>query len=85
MARVTCPHCGAKATVTSREDQSSAVTHLYAACSNIKDCSATFRVTMSFDHYLNPPIKNTYDLAASLLRTLPQDQQLDLLKEHQAI
>lgn len=79
MARVTCPNCEHKANVTSREKQSSHATHLYASCSNTKECGATFRITIGFDHYLNPPLATTAQLAAQLIKNLPRHQQLDLL------
>ncbi len=79
MARVSCPNCEAKAIVTSRETQTAGVSHLYCSCTNSKDCGATFRVTQSFDHYLNPPVRSTQDLAAALLRKLPKEQQLSLM------
>lgn len=79
MARVACPNCEAKAIVTSREKQTNDVSHLYCSCTNSKECGATFRVTQSFDHYLNPPVRNTQDLAAALIKNLPKEQQLNLL------
>ncbi|MGP5155201.1 ogr/Delta-like zinc finger family protein [Pseudoalteromonas sp. KG3] len=79
MARVTCPNCEAKATITSREKQSAHVVNLYCSCTNTKECGATFRITQSFDHFLNPPIQNTQQLAASLLKNLSKEQQLSLL------
>ncbi len=79
MARVNCPSCEQKAFVTSREIQSAHVTHLYCSCSNSKDCGATFRVTIGFDHYLNPPKMNTAQMAADLLKLLPRNKQLELL------
>lgn len=79
MARVLCPNCEAKAIVTSREKQTTGVSHLYCSCTNSKECGATFRVTQSFDHYLNPPLRSTQDLAASLLKSLSKEQQLSLL------
>lgn len=79
MARVTCPNCLAKATITSREKQSDHVVHLYCSCNNTKECGATFRVCQSFDHFLNPPVKSTAEMAAALLKQLPRHEQLELL------
>lgn len=79
MARVNCPNCLAKATVTSREKQSDHVVHLYCSCNNTKACGATFRICQSFDHFLNPPVTNTTEMAAALLKQLPRQAQLDLL------
>ncbi|MCG7570535.1 ogr/Delta-like zinc finger family protein [Pseudoalteromonas sp. CNC9-20] len=79
MARVTCKDCGAKSIVTSRETQTAGVSHLYCSCTNTKECGATFRVTLSFDHYLNPPLKSTRELAVELLSKLPKEEQLELV------
>ncbi len=79
MARVTCPNCEAKATITSREKQSSHVVNLYCSCTNTKQCGATFRITQSFDHFLNPPVQTTQQLAAALIKSLPREQQLELV------
>ncbi len=79
MARVSCPNCEAKAIVTSREKQTNGVSHLYCSCTNSKECGATFRVTQSFDHYLNPPVRSTQDLAAALIKSLSKEQQLNLV------
>lgn len=83
MARVKCPNCGNKAVVSSREEQSSHVSHLYASCTNAKECGATFRMTLGFDHYLNLPMATTAQIAAAYLKQLPRDQQLDLLNSNQ--
>ena len=79
MARVTCPNCEAKAIVTSRDKQSAHVVTLYCSCSNTRECGATFRVTQSFDHFINPPCKSTAQIAAGLIKNLPKDKQLELL------
>ena len=82
MARVTCPNCQQKATITSREVQSTHAVHLYCSCNNTKECGATFRMTQGFDHYLNPPLATTAQIAAQLIKTLPRNQQLDLLSNY---
>ncbi|MDO6426217.1 ogr/Delta-like zinc finger family protein [Thalassotalea sp. 1_MG-2023] len=79
MARVNCPNCQSKAVVTSKETLSSHASHLYCSCTNTKECGATFRVTLGFDHYLNPPMASTAQMAAAYLKQLPREQQLDLL------
>lgn len=79
MARVNCPNCLSKSTITSREEISSHAVHLYCSCNNTKECGATFRITQGFDHYLNPPRANTTQIAAQLIKNLPRQQQLDLL------
>jgi|TARA_Y100000588_G_C13919807_1_gene780987 cell division protein ZapA len=77
--RVTCPNCGSKATISSRENQSTHVADLYISCTDVKNCGATFVSTLAFKHYLNPPRQTTAQLAASLIKNLPREQQLELM------
>ncbi|MEQ3513642.1 ogr/Delta-like zinc finger family protein [Pseudoalteromonas sp. BZB3] len=77
--RVNCPNCESKAIITSRENQSAGVADLYCTCTNTKECGATFVTTIAFKHYLNPPSSDTARLAASLIRQLPKNKQLELL------
>ena len=77
--RVTCPNCGSKATISSRENRSTHVADLYVSCNDVKNCGATFVSTIAFKHYLNPPIHNTQEMAAALIRSLPKEKQLNLL------
>ena len=77
--RVICPNCGSKATITSREEQSEHVCNLYVSCTNTKECGATFVSTLAFTHYLNPPIKDTAQMAASLIKNLSRAEQLVLV------
>ncbi|RZF94473.1 transcriptional regulator [Pseudoalteromonas sp. CO302Y] len=77
--RVTCPNCGSKATISSRENQSTHVADLYISCTDVKNCGATFVSTLAFKHYLNPPHRTTQQLAASLIKNLPREEQLELI------
>ena len=77
--RVICPNCGSKATITSREEQSANVSNLYVSCTNTKECGATFVSSLAFTHYLNPPRKNTAQMAASLINSLSRSEQLELI------
>ncbi|WP_405128718.1 ogr/Delta-like zinc finger family protein [Pseudoalteromonas sp. PB2-1] len=77
--RVTCPNCGSKATISSRENQSTHVADLYISCTDVKNCGATFVSTLAFKHYLNPPLQTTQQLAASLIKSLPREEQLELV------
>lgn len=76
--RIDCPHCFQKAVITSRNKLSPTVSELYCQCNNVPECGASFVFTLSYKHQLNPPIKNTLQLAADLLRNLP-------LRERQAL
>jgi hypothetical protein len=80
--RIICPNCQSKAVITSRDQQSNHVFNLYCSCTNTKHCGQTFVSTLSFSHTLNPPVKSTLDLAASLLRTLPVKERQQLLDLH---
>lgn len=79
IARVTYPNCEAKAIITSREKQSAHVVNLYCSCTSTKECGATFRITQSLDHFLNPPCKTTAQIAAGLIKNLPREEQLELV------
>ncbi|MCF6442338.1 ogr/Delta-like zinc finger family protein [Pseudoalteromonas luteoviolacea] len=79
--RVTCPHCGSKATITSRENIADNVHDLYVSCTNVKDCGATFVSTLAFKHYLNPPRGDVARLAAGVLKNLPKPMQIELLDQ----
>ena len=77
--RVNCPNCESKAIITSRENQSAGVADLYCTCTNTKECGATFVTTIAFKHYLNPPRKDTAQMAASLIKNIPKEIQLELI------
>jgi len=76
--RIDCPHCFKKAVITSSNALSASVKDLYCQCTNIPDCGASFVFSLSHKYDLNPPIKSTQELAASLIKNLP-------LKERQAL
>ena len=77
--RVNCPNCESKAIITSRENQSAGVADLYCTCTNTKECGATFVTTIAFKHYINPPRKDTAQMAASLIKNIPKEIQLELI------
>jgi hypothetical protein len=64
--RVWCPHCEAKAVITSRTEQTRQVADLYCRCTDSK-CGASFVYTLAYRHTLNPPIQTTAQLAQSLI------------------
>jgi hypothetical protein len=78
--RINCPNCGSKARITSSNEITPRIKDLYAQCMDTKDCGASFVFSLAFKNYLNPPVKNTQQLAASLIRSLPKDQQRELLQ-----
>jgi cell division protein ZapA len=77
--RINCPHCGQKAVITSRDEQSTTVANLYCSCTNTKACSHSFVFTLSFSHSINPPVTTTLEMAASLIRSLGANERQQLL------
>lgn len=79
---IICPNCQRKARITSRNtlNVEGTIADLYCACTNIKDCGATFAMTLSFKHYLNPPVKSTAQLAQNLLNTLSKEERATMLQ-----
>jgi len=78
--RVNCPHCYAKARITSANEITPTIRDLYCQCMNTKDCGASFVYTLAFKNHLNPPIRNTQQLAAHLINNLSKDQRAALLQ-----
>ena len=74
LMRVICPHCGSKATITSTQEHSTTVKDLYCSCTNTRECGATFVATLAFKNNLNPPVKNTLEMAKTLVQASEQGQ-----------
>lgn len=83
---ILCPHCQQKARINSRNtlNAEGTIADMYCGCTNIKDCGATFVMTLSFKHYLNPPLTSTAQLAQNLLNTLSKEERATLLQGLQA-
>ena len=77
---VRCPNCQAKARISSSSELSPTVRDLYCQCSDVKNCGATFVMSLAFKHYLNPPASTTQQLAANLINHLPKEQRKELLQ-----
>jgi cell division protein ZapA len=76
-----CPNCQSKARIGSSNAITITIRDLYCQCSNVKDCGCTFVVSLAFKNYLNPPVNDTQQLAANLLRHLPKEQRRELLAQ----
>ena len=78
---INCPHCLQRARITSRNNMNreNTVVDLYCQCKN-KECAVTFVMTLSFQNYLNPPVKITQQLAANLLNHLSKEERAALLQ-----
>jgi len=77
-----CPNCHKKARITSRNSLNveKTIADLYCACTNTKDCGATFVTTLAFKHYLNPPATSTAQLAQNILNNLTKTERAALLQ-----
>lgn len=77
--RIDCPHCLGKALITSTNALSPTVKDLYCQCVNTRECGASFVFKLGYSHDLNPPIKTTQQLAASILKSLPLAERQALI------
>jgi len=77
---VKCPNCQSKARISSSSEITLTIRDLYCQCSDVKNCGATFVMSLAFKNYLNPPINNTQQLAANLINHLPEKQRKELLQ-----
>lgn len=78
--RVDCPHCMSKAVITSSNALSSTVKDLYCQCQNTRECGASFVFKLGYSHDLNPPVTNTRELAAQVLRNLSPAERQTLMQ-----
>ena len=78
--RFPCLCCQQAAVITSRNQLTLRVADLYCQCKDLTRCGASFVASLAYKHDLNPPIKSTQQLAASLLASLPDDQRKQLLQ-----
>ncbi|MGJ0489619.1 ogr/Delta-like zinc finger family protein [Methylobacter sp.] len=74
--RIICPHCRAKALITSTNQLSDMVKDLYCTCTNSRECGASFVFTLAYKHGLNPPQKTNLQIVAALVTNLnPADKR----------
>lgn len=80
---ILCPHCQQKARIASRNtlNDEGTIADLYCGCTNIKECGATFVMTLAFKHYLNPPATSTAQLAQNILNNLTKTERAALLQD----
>jgi cell division protein ZapA len=79
--RVICPHCGAKALITSSNILSNIVKDLYCQCENSVECGASFVATLAFKHMINPPVHTTLEIAQSLVNRLGKEEKEALQRD----
>jgi len=78
--RVECPECNQRAVINKRNRLSNVVTDLYCSCSDA-ECGHTFVTTLAFKHTLSPSRKGAKDMMLELLRSLPANEQQQLLEQ----
>ncbi|MBD9356970.1 Ogr/Delta-like zinc finger protein [Methylomonas albis] len=80
--QINCPHCQHKAHIASRNNlnDEKTIADLYCNCSN-PACAARFVMQLGFQRWINPPVTNTLELAASLIGKLSKADRVALLKE----
>ena len=78
--RVICPFCFEKARITSSNqlNEEKTITDLYCACSNVKNCGATFVFSLAYKHVLNPPARTTREIAVNLVNRLNDEERVVL-------
>lgn len=79
--RITCAHCGAKATVVSSRKLSARVTEATCQCSN-NDCAARTVVRVVYDHTLTPPLSSCLNELHERLATMPVAEVRRLLEQY---
>ena len=79
--RIECPHCLKQAVITSSQKLSTSVKDIYAQCTNIPDCGASFVFTLAHKKDLNPPIKTTQQLAFELIKNMPIEDRKALMHD----
>lgn len=77
---IKCPNCSGKSRISSTNEIAITFRDLYCQCLNAESCGCTFKMTLSFNGYIKPPATTTLQLAAGLIRNLPQAQQRELLQ-----
>jgi hypothetical protein len=75
--RINCPHCGTKARITNRASHTPTAADLYCMCTS-PSCAASFVYSLGYKHTLNPPINNTFELAAAVVRSLSPAERAKL-------
>lgn len=78
--RVTCPYCSTKLLITKTEQLSAGVRRLYTVCTN-SDCGATMVHLLSHSHDINPPRQTTLQIAAALIKALPESERRVLQRD----
>lgn len=80
-SHVKCPSCGNPAVITSRNTITAQKHDLYCQCMNTAECGASFVLTLSLSHYLNPPQRTTAQIAAAFVMGLPANERKELFSQ----
>lgn len=76
--RIVCTACDHKGRISSREEITRGYVKLYCQCLNAK-CGHTWVSELTFKHTLRPPAQHSDTLLVERIRSLPAEQQQQLL------
>jgi len=81
--KVTCPHCGGKAHIGSRNDlnDKKTVSDLYVYCIDIEHCGATGVYSLAFKHTINPPQRTVQQMALAMVNRLTKEEKAGLQRD----
>lgn len=76
--RIYCTACDHKGRISSREEVTRTYVKLYCQCLDA-ECGHTWVSTLAFSHTLRPPATHLDTLLIDRFRSLPPDQQRELM------
>ncbi|ANY90453.1 ogr/Delta-like zinc finger family protein [Pseudomonas putida] len=77
--RIYCTTCGHKGRINSREEVTRTYVKLYCQCLD-STCGHTWVSTLAFSHTLRPSAQHLDTLIVDRFRSMPADQQQELVK-----
>ncbi|MCO7620807.1 ogr/Delta-like zinc finger family protein [Pseudomonas guariconensis] len=77
--RIYCTTCGHKGRINSREEVTRTYVKLYCQCLDAT-CGHTWVSTLAFSHTLRPSAQHLDTLIVDRFRSMPADQQQELVK-----
>lgn len=78
--RITCPHCGERATISHSESITPEAKDIYANCLNPR-CGARFVMAVTHKYDITPPANKIKSLIEEMISRMPLQDRADLLKK----
>ncbi|HBN8651925.1 ogr/Delta-like zinc finger family protein [Pseudomonas aeruginosa] len=79
--RITCPKCGGKARIYTRQKVTEEFNKLYCTCLNSNECGHRFVMNLSFSHSLTNPESVLDSLVFERLRDLSPQQRKMMMEQ----